>query len=76
LLAKEYWGKGLATEAAIAIRNYGFDKLNFNRLISLIDHGNTASQRVALKNGMTYEKDITTYGKIACIYAIHEHEFS
>lgn len=76
LLAKEYWGKGLATEAAIAIRNYGFSKLNFNRLISLIDPGNIASQKVALKNGMTYEKDTTIWGKIARVYAIHKHELS
>ena len=38
LLAKEYWGKGLATEAAIAIKNYGFEEIGCNRLISRGDN--------------------------------------
>ena len=68
--AKEYWRQGLATEAAIAIKNYGFEKIGCNRLISLIDHGNIASQKVALKTGMTYEKDVQMWGKNLRLYAI------
>ncbi len=70
LLAKEYWRQGLATEAAIAIRNYGFEQLGFYRLISLIDHGNIASQKVAIKNGMKYEKDAQMWGKSVRVYTI------
>src|SRR5512138_595548 len=36
-IAQEYWGQGLATEAAQAILQYGFEKLNLARLISRID---------------------------------------
>ena len=36
-IAQDYWGQGLATEAARAILNYGFEALNLSRLISLID---------------------------------------
>lgn len=57
LLAKEYWGHGLGTEAAQAIVNYGFEKLHLSRLICLIDRENEASIRVALKIGMTFEKE-------------------
>ncbi len=57
VLAKEYWGRGLATEAARASRNYGFERLGFDRLVSLILPGNLASQRVAVKNGMHHERD-------------------
>lgn len=57
LLAKEYWGKGLASEAARAIRHHAFDKLNLTRLICLIDRDNQASMRVALNIGMTFEKE-------------------
>jgi ribosomal-protein-alanine N-acetyltransferase len=32
-IAREYWGHGLATEAAQGILNYGFGKLNLSRLI-------------------------------------------
>jgi RimJ/RimL family protein N-acetyltransferase len=56
-IAQEYWGQGLATEAAGAILQYGFDHLNLSRLICLVDAENTASQRVAGKIGMTFEKE-------------------
>ena len=57
-IAQEYWGHGLGTEAAQAILNYGFEKLNLHRLICLIDPENIASQRVAEKMGMTLEKKV------------------
>jgi ribosomal-protein-alanine N-acetyltransferase len=56
-IARAYWGRGLATEAAQAILNYGFDKLNLSRLICLIDSDNIGSQKVAQKIGMRFEKE-------------------
>ena len=58
LIDKRYWGQGLATEAARAIRNLAFEKLNLSRLICLIDPDNAASQRVAQKIGMSLEKKV------------------
>jgi ribosomal-protein-alanine N-acetyltransferase len=55
-LAKEYRGQGFATEATKAIKHYGFNKLNFNRLISIIDPNNISSQKVALRTGLAFEK--------------------
>jgi RimJ/RimL family protein N-acetyltransferase len=57
LLAKEYWGQGLGTEAAQALLDYGFEKLQLARLICLIDSENLASINVATKIGMTFEKE-------------------
>jgi ribosomal-protein-alanine N-acetyltransferase len=57
-IARPYWGQGLATEAAQAILRYGFEKLDLDRLVSLIDPDNIASQRVAEKMGMTFEKRV------------------
>jgi RimJ/RimL family protein N-acetyltransferase len=57
LLAKEYWGKGLGTEAAQGILNYGFNNLHLSRLICLIERENIASMRVAEKIGMTFERE-------------------
>ena len=57
-IARSYWGHGLATEAAQAILQYAFEKLNLSRLVSLIEPGNIASQRVAEKIGMTFEKRV------------------
>jgi RimJ/RimL family protein N-acetyltransferase len=57
-IAREFWGQGLATEAARAILQYGFEKLNLARLVSLIEPKNIASQRVAGKIGMAFEKQV------------------
>jgi ribosomal-protein-alanine N-acetyltransferase len=60
-VAREFWGQGLATEAANAILRYGFDELKLTRLICLIDPENVASQRVAEKIGMTFERKVDGY---------------
>jgi RimJ/RimL family protein N-acetyltransferase len=52
-LGRPYWGKGYATEAARAAMNYGFLTQNVDRLISMIDPDNVASQAVALRIGET-----------------------
>ena len=57
LLAKEYWGQGLGTEAAQGILDYGFENLNLSRMICLIVKENSASINVAEKIGMTFEKE-------------------
>ncbi len=58
LLDKNFWGQGLATEAALGIKKYAFEKLHLSRLICLIDPQNTASRRVAEKIGMTLEREV------------------
>ncbi|MGH6870702.1 MAG: GNAT family N-acetyltransferase [Rhizomicrobium sp.] len=50
-LGRPYWGKGYATEAARAAINYGFLTQNVEKLISLIDPNNAASQAVARRIG-------------------------
>ena len=56
LLARAFWGQGLATEAARAIVRHAFDRLELSRLICLIDPANQASIRVAERIGMSFEK--------------------
>jgi len=51
LLARKYWGKGFATEAAEACLQFGFNKLNFREIIAITDLENTASQKVLEKIG-------------------------
>ena len=50
-----YWHNGFATEAAKACKKYAFEVLNANEVCSIIRDTNTASQNVALRNGMTVE---------------------
>ena len=56
-IARDYWGQGLGTEAALAILHYGFEQLNLSRLICRIDAENVASQKIAEKIGMSFEKE-------------------
>ncbi|MGE5222572.1 MAG: GNAT family N-acetyltransferase [Omnitrophica WOR_2 bacterium] len=73
-LAQDFWGQGLATEAAYGILQYGFEQLHLSRLICLIDPANIASRRVAEKIGMTLEKKVEGIdgdGIPSLIYSIH-----
>jgi|TARA_Y100000780_G_C13617295_1_gene391060 ribosomal-protein-alanine N-acetyltransferase len=66
---KKFWGKGYATEAAIACRDYAFSNLGFSKVISLIRPENVASRKVAEKNGMKIEKEIMKSGFNHYVYA-------
>lgn len=53
LFERSYWHKGYATEAAKACKQYAFDVLKAEDVCSIIRDTNTASQNVAVRNGMT-----------------------
>ena len=59
LFRRLYWHKGYATEAARACKNYAFKTLGADEVCSIIRDTNTASQNVALRNGMS-RKDCWT----------------
>jgi [ribosomal protein S5]-alanine N-acetyltransferase len=69
-LRRDLWGQGLASEAAIACRDWGFEKLKVDRFISLIRPQNISSRRVAERNGMTIWKEIEWRGMRHCVYSI------
>lgn len=68
-LHPDYWNRGLATEAARAVRAYAFDVLKLARVISLIHPENQASRRVTEKNGMTLEKTTLFRGFPAQVFS-------
>ncbi|HIE6628002.1 GNAT family N-acetyltransferase [Bacillus luti] len=69
-LLPQYWGKGYAKEAAAAFRDYGFQALRINRLISLINPNHPASIFVARKTGLSYEKTTSFHGMDVLVYSI------
>ncbi|WP_459499350.1 GNAT family N-acetyltransferase [Bacillus sp. C1] len=69
-LLPEYWGKGYAKEAATAFRDYGFQALGLNKLVSLINPDHPASIFVARKTGLYYEKTASFHGIDVLVYAI------
>lgn len=79
LLKKEYWKKGYAIECAKALKEYGFNTLNLQKMYSIIRDNNTSSQNVAKRNNMTktitllkhyYNIDMPHY-----VYCVSKDEF-
>lgn len=54
-LAEEYWGRGFMTEAARAVIDYGFEKLNLEVIAICTGTKNARSARVIDKCGFVYE---------------------
>jgi ribosomal-protein-alanine N-acetyltransferase len=61
-LARAYWGRGLAREAAGAAAAYAFDTLGLDHLVSLVRAGNARSLRVAEAIGMRRVAEIERDG--------------
>lgn len=68
------WNRGLATEAAAAVRDYAFGTLQLPRLISLIRPGNQASQRVAEKVGMHLSATLVQHEQEYAVFALSREE--
>jgi RimJ/RimL family protein N-acetyltransferase len=54
-IAKEYWKQGYCTEAATTVLEYGFQKLDLNKIIATHITRNPASGKVMEKIGMKRE---------------------
>jgi ribosomal-protein-alanine N-acetyltransferase len=70
LLAEEYWGRGLGTEAAQAIVDYAFERLQMTRVICLFDPENQASRKVAEKVGLTFARIVEIDGDQVPLHSI------
>jgi ribosomal-protein-alanine N-acetyltransferase len=53
-LAQPYWGRGLASEVAGAMINFGFEQCGLTEILATIDPQNTNSSKIAEKLGMTF----------------------
>ena len=74
-LAKKFWGKGFATEAARASLHYGFETLGLDRIVAVVQPENAASCRVIEKIGLRYEKDARFYDTDVRYFAITREEY-
>jgi ribosomal-protein-alanine N-acetyltransferase len=75
-VAKEFWGKGYATEAALEFLNYAFEQLRSEKIVAVAQPENTASRRVMEKLGMRYDYTGEFYGRDLVHYSITMKEFS
>jgi len=62
-LLPQFWNKGYAIEAAQKCKTFAFENNYSESLISIISFPNLPSQKVAIRNGMTIERE-TTYRNI------------
>ena len=69
-LAKEYWGKGIATKAAKSSVSFGFDEANLDKIIALALPENEASKKVIEKTGFKYEKQIHIFNLDGLYYSL------
>ena len=68
LFERSHWHQGYATEAAKACKQYAFEKLNASEVCSIIRDSNTASQNVAMRNGMVMKDQWIKHYKGCLLY--------
>lgn len=74
-VAKDFWGKGLATEAALEFLGYAFEKLSPEKIVAVAHPENAPSRRVMEKLGMSYDYTGVFYGSDLVHYSITKMEF-
>lgn len=74
-LRKKYWGKGIATESAIASLGYAFDKLNANEIYAMADCKNDGSNNILKKVGLKFIEKFDLDGVEHNWYKIEKSEY-
>jgi ribosomal-protein-alanine N-acetyltransferase len=67
-LHTQYWGRGLATEIAQELLRHGREALRLPTLVAITRPANVGSQRVLIKTGLVYERDIDHDGVPHLLY--------
>jgi ribosomal-protein-alanine N-acetyltransferase len=60
-LRKEYWRRGIMTEALTEVLSYGFEAIGLNRIEALVDPRNEASSKLLERNGFRKEGVLREY---------------
>ena len=72
-LARRYWGRGLATEAARQALRDALERVGLDRIISIARPANVASTRIMEKLGFQLECEFEKDGVRLVRYASHRH---
>jgi len=75
LLAREEWGKGVATEAAAATLRYGFESLGFDSIAAVTRPDNWRSRRVMQRLGMSFEREAVYHGYGCVCYRLAREDW-
>jgi len=74
-LAKQYWGKGLASESVKGVLQYAFDIKALKSVVVIIEPENVASLRVAEKAGFTIYNVIDYHSKKVRLYRLNQEQW-
>lgn len=72
-LARGYWGKGYATEAANAAMAFGFDELGLAEIVSFTAAINLRSQKVMQRTGMTWSGEVFQHPNVDAASPLRPH---
>ena len=75
LFFPEYWGQGLAKEAACASLNYGFTVLKQDAIISITQEANLRSCRLLEAIGMKPIHKFKRFNALQCLYKVHQEGY-
>ncbi|WP_410818426.1 GNAT family N-acetyltransferase [Micromonospora sp. 050-3] len=77
-LGRPYWGQGFATEAAHAALHFAFVDRELDRILSIHQIGNDASERVMQKLGMRLDRETIdpSCNRPTRVYAITRDEYN
>jgi RimJ/RimL family protein N-acetyltransferase len=75
-LGRDAWGHGYATEAALAVADWGFRELELEQIISLIEQGNERSEKVAERLGMSVIRTGVWYDRQMRVRAVTRNSFA
>ena len=69
----KFWGKGYATESAIASLDFGFNQLNADKIYAYADVGNESSNRILTKLGFENKGTFFDKGDICNWYELEKN---
>jgi RimJ/RimL family protein N-acetyltransferase len=74
-LARPYWGRGYATEAAEALLKYGFLAVNLPTIVAIADARNVTSNRVIQKIGLIHRRTYHLDGRDIRFHSLWRKEY-
>ena len=73
---KKHWGKGYASETAIASLNHGFTVLDYEEIAGIADVEHTASNAILKKVGLIKRNEFIYDGTLHNFYSLTKEEFN
>jgi ribosomal-protein-alanine N-acetyltransferase len=74
VMHQKYWGKGIASEMAIIMVGYALTHIKIKEIVGVTTLGNTASQKVLQKAGMSRMNNIVRDGEELAFFCLKVSE--